>query len=389
MSQPRRRLRLLIVLRSFSAGGAERQLIELLRAIDTGRFEVAVVCFYQGPWHSVAATIPGIQVDLLAKRGRWDLLGFLWSLRRAARRFRPDIVYGYMFAADLMALLAARLNGSGVVFGLRSSEVDFRHYDRFTRFLQWSSRRVARFADLVISNSRAGLDDYERGGARPRKALVIPNGIDCRRFHINPAARAAARAAWGLADADIAIGMVARLDPMKGHDVFFDAARAFLADEPRAVFICAGSATAQNDRYAAQIHAQCARLGLDSRVRWVGQSAEPERIYPGLDLLTSASRFGEGFSNSVAEAMACGVPCVVTRVGDSAHIVGDQGVAVSAESPQALVAGWREILQQPGRFTPEAIRGRITGEFAADRMVGATEAALADTFAAGGVDPRL
>jgi glycosyltransferase involved in cell wall biosynthesis len=389
IAEPARRLRLLIVLRSFSAGGAERQMLELLRGMDRGRFEVEVVCFYPGAWHEMAAAIPGVRVSLSEKRGRWDIFGFLGSLLKAASRFKPDVVYGYMFAADLVALLAARRCGARVVFGLRSSDLEFRHYDRFTRFLQWSSRRVARFADLVISNSRAGLDDYLRGGARPRKAVVIPNGVDCQRFRLDTAARAATRATWGLAPDDVVIGLVARIDPMKGHDVFLTAAAEWLRQEPRAQFVFVGGATSQNDRFHRQIREQCTSLGLDGRVHWIGQTAEPEKMFPALDVLTSASRFGEGFSNSVAEAMACGIPCVVTRVGDSAEIVGEVGVAVPREQPGALAAGWREVLGNPHKYTPDAARRRVTSQFSAERMVRATEAALLDIFASGSGFPRL
>jgi glycosyltransferase involved in cell wall biosynthesis len=389
MNEDQRRLRLLIVLRSFGAGGAERQMLELLRTIDQRRFEIEVVCFYEGPWHPQAVSIPGITVHLLRKRGRWDLFGFLQSLVKTAKRFRPDLIYGYMFAADLAALLAARCCGARVVFGLRSSEIDFRHYDQFTRFLQWASRRLAKRADLVISNSHAGLSDYRRGGARPRRALVIHNGVDCVRFRPDAAARAAARNAWGIAPDEIAIGLVARIDPMKGHDIFLHAAQDFLRHESRAVFVCVGSATEQNRAYAEQLQAQSAGIGLDGRVRWIGQTAEPEKVFPALDIATSASRFGEGFSNSVAEAMACGIPCVVTRVGDSAEIVGNAGIAVAAGDAAQLVRAWKDICGQPSQYSAAAARERIENMYSVARMVTATEEAFRDTFAAPPRSPRL
>jgi len=389
---PKNRVRLMVILRSLGTGGAERQMLELLRAIDHSRFEVLVVCFYDGAWRPVAAAIPGVTVRLLEKRGRWDVLGFLGSLRRCAREFRPDVVYGYMFAADLASLFVP--GSPRVVWGLRSSGLDFRHYDRFTRLLQWASRRLAHRADLVISNSAAGLADYLGGGARPRRALVIPNGIDVERFRPDPAARAALRAEWGLAADAIAIGLVARLDPMKGHDVFLRAARQYLAREPRAVFVCAGSVSAPNSEYAAHIRALVTELGLDAHVRRPGHTDHPERVFAALDIATSASRFGEGFSNSVGEAMACGTPCVVTRIGDSAEIVGDVGIAVPPEDPAALAEGWAVVSADPVRFSAPAVRGRIEREYAIPRLVAATERAFLDladggTFEGSGATERL
>ncbi len=383
------RVRLLIVLRSFSAGGAERQMIELLRAIDQARFEVCVACFYDGPWRGLAAAIPGIAVHVLEKRGRYDLPGFLRSMLRTARAFKPDLVYGYMFAADLVALLVGRVCGARVVWGLRSSALDFKHYDRFARLMQWASRRSAHRVDLVISNSAAGLRDYRAGRARPRHAVVIPNGIDCERFRPDPAARAALRAQWGVAPGDIAIGLVARIDPMKGQDSFVRAAQEFLAREPRGLFIVAGGATPQNEAFAAGVRNQADALGIAARLRWVGQCDRPEQVFAALDIVTSASRFGEGFSNSIGEAMACGTPCVVTRIGDSADIVGDLGVVVPPEDPGALVEGWRRVCAEPARFAAAAVRARIVTEFSVRRYVQATEQALLGTLDDRAADGRL
>lgn len=362
-------------------------MLELLKGIDQTQLEVLVVCFYDGVWRSAAEAIPGITVRVLEKRGRYDLLGFLSSLRRCVQEFAPDIVYGYMFAADLAALAVAR--GARVVWGLRSSEVDFQHYDRFTKFLQWSSRRLAHRADLVISNSSAGLADYRRGGAHPRQSVVIPNGIDTERFRPDPARRAALRAAWHIADDEIVIGLVARIDPMKGHDVFVRAAREYLTGDPRTVFVCAGSASAVNAGYAAKVRALADELGVKARMRWTGHADHPEQVFAALDIATSSSRFGEGFSNSVGEAMACGTPCVVTRIGDSATIVGEVGIAVPPEDPQALAAGWHAMRTQIHKFKRTEVRSRIESEFSMARCVAATQAALLGTLGAKEEHQRL
>jgi glycosyltransferase involved in cell wall biosynthesis len=304
----------------------------------------------------------------------------LWSLLRSAREFRPHIVYGYMFAADLVAMLAARHCGARLVWGLRSSALDFRHYDFMSRALQWASRRCAGHADLVIANSAAGLRDYENGGARPRRARVIHNGIDCERFRPDAAARASLRGEWLVDPDDLAIGLVARIDPMKGYEVFLRAAREFLAREPRAVFICAGSATAQNSAHAEMLRCLAAELGIEDRVRWIGHVDRPERVFAALDISTSASLFGEGFSNSVGEAMACGTPCVVTRVGDSAEIVGELGVVVPTHDPVALAEAWRQVCADRTRYSPQAMRERMKSDFSLTRYVQATEQALLDTL---------
>lgn len=373
-------IRLLIVLRSFSAGGAERQMIELLRAIDQRRFQVRVVCFYDGPWQAQANSIPGIDIRIANKRGRYDLIGFMRSLSVLTREFDPQIIYGYMFAADLAALFASRGSQARVVWGLRSSNVDFSHYDRFTGLLHWLSRRLAHRAELVISNSIAGLRDYERGGARPKRSVVIPNGIDCDRFRPDPAMRQRMRESWGAAPDERVIGLVARVDPMKGHDVFVRAARIYLDGGERGLFVCAGGASVQNSAFAARVTALIRELGLSERIRFIGQAAEPQAVFAGLDIATSASQFGEGFSNSVAEAMACGVPCVVTDVGDSAAVVGEFGIVVPPGDARAMADAWRRIANEREMFGGERVRARIERSFSIDSFIAATESALASTL---------
>jgi glycosyltransferase involved in cell wall biosynthesis len=371
-----RRIRLLILLRSFSAGGAERQLLEFLKRVDRTSFEVLVVCFYRGDWHREACAIEGITVSVLDKRHRYDLIGFGARLFAAARAFAPDVIYGYMFAADILALATARLTRSHVVWGLRCSRLDHSRYDLFTRLLHWLSCRFARGTELLIANSHAGLADYVDSGARPQRQIVVPNGIDVQRFRPDAAARIAVRRQWGRSDSNVIIGLVARIDPMKGHDVFLHAAAQFSRIREDAWYVCVGAATSGNRDYEKKLRGLADSLGVSGKVMWVGHVDAVEAVYPALDVLTSASRFGEGWSNTVGEAMACGVPCVVSDVGDSARIVGESGCVVAAGDASALCDGWRRILEDRAREPGARERERIVANFSIEASVAATEAAL-------------
>jgi glycosyltransferase involved in cell wall biosynthesis len=371
-----RRIRLLILLRSFSAGGAERQLLEFLKRVDQTSFEVRVQCFYRGDWHREACAIEGVTVSVLDKRHRYDLIGFGVRMFAAARAFSPDVIYGYMFAADILALATGKLTGSHVAWGLRCSRLDHSRYDFFTRVLHWMSCRFARGAELLIANSHAGLADYVDSGARPQRQIVIPNGIDVRRFRPDAAARSALRRQWGRSDSDVIIGLVARIDPMKGHDVFLRAAAQFSRVREDAWYVCVGAATSGNRDYERQLRELADSLGIAGKVMWVGHVDAVESVYPALDVLTSASLFGEGWSNTVGEAMACGVPCVVSDVGDSARIVGESGCVVAAGDVNALSDGWRRILENRAREPGTRERERIVANYSIETSVSATEAAL-------------
>jgi glycosyltransferase involved in cell wall biosynthesis len=120
-------------------------------------------------------------------------------------------------------------------------------------------------------------------------------------------------------------------------------------------------------------------LGLTNRLIWVGSREDMPAVYSALDIASSSSSFGEGFSNSIAEAMACGVPCVVTDVGDSAFIVGDTGSIVSPGDHRALATAMLSLIDLPPekrRVMGEACRARIVSEFGMDKLVQHSEQVL-------------
>ena len=119
-------------------------------------------------------------------------------------------------------------------------------------------------------------------------------------------------------------------------------------------------------------------LGLGKRLIWLSVAEDMSAIYNAMDVMTSSSSFGEGFSNAIGEAMACGVPCVVTDVGDSKRIVGDFGEVVPPANPSALSQAWSHTLkpnenEQRRRIQ---IRTRIMEQYGLYALANRTAAAL-------------
>jgi glycosyltransferase involved in cell wall biosynthesis len=259
-----------------------------------------------------------------------------------------------------------------VVWGVRASNVDFSRYDWFPRFTFAMSCRLARFADLIIVNSKAGRDYHQALGYPGHKMVVIPNGIDTDKFYPDPGERRRVRAEWGIAEQERLIGLVARFDPMKDHHTFLKAA-AMLAQEREDVrFVCVGDGPAE---YRQELHAYARQLDLTGRLIWAGARRDMPGVYNALDIATSSS-LGEGFSNVIGEAMACGAPCVVTDVGDSAWLVGETGVVVSPTNPQALAAGWRACLERDMSLLSGQARLRVVENFSIKLLVERMEKAL-------------
>ncbi len=371
------KVRLLFVIRSLDYGGAERQLIALAKGLDKSRFTVSVLTFYDGGGlRAEIEGLDGIQLLSLQKRGRWDWLRCFRKFDRAIRELKPQIVHGYMGAANELGLLVRFRTAARVVWGLRASNLDWSNYDRVSSWSYRAGAWLSRFADLIIVNSYTGKTDNIANGYAGKRMLVIQNGIDTQRFQPNSAARYGTRREWGVGENQVLIGLVARLDPMKDHPSFMRAAALFSRQRDNVRFVCIGNGPAG---YKRELQLLAGKLGLCDRLHWTHGQNDMVAVYNALDLATSASSCGEGFSNAIGEAMACGTPCVVTDVGDSARIVGNPEQVVSPGDPQALAAAWQRILDlQPAQraMLSQASRERIKQEFSLEQLVNKTESAL-------------
>jgi len=209
----------------------------------------------------------------------------------------------------------------------------------------------------VIVNSEAGRLFHESIGYRPRRWEAIPNGFDTEFFRPAPERRALWRQRLGIGDQAPLIGMVARVDPMKDHATFLAAASRIGAAHAEACFVLAGRGT----------ETLAVPSGLAGRLHALGERDDIATLLPSLDLLVLSSAFGEGFSNVVGEAMACGIPCIASDVGDAASIIADCGTIVPPRDPSALadaVIDWLGRGEDFRRRAGDAARRRILEHYA-------------------------
>ena len=368
-------MKLVFLIRSLEYGGAERQLVALAKGLRGLDDEISCVVFYPGGALESELRGAGIAVHSLDKAGRWDVVAFSRRLAALIRRTRPDVVHSYLVSANLaVAMLRPWFPHLAIAWGVRASNMDLRRYDWLARLSFRLSRWLSRIPDLIIANSQAGREFHCRQGFPNDRTICIDNGIDLDRFCPDAAARVRLRRQWAIADHEKLIGMVARLDPMKGHATFLQAAAALARTRPEVRFVCVGDGQA---RFSGRVRQQASDLGLNERVRWVAAERAVNDVYNALDLLTMASNYGEGFPNVVGEAMACGTPCVVTDVGDAARVVGAGGWVVPPGDPEALAAAWDGALQ--ARDEPadgERLRAHIARHFGVDALVRKTHQAL-------------
>jgi len=371
-------VRLCFLIRQLNEGGAQRQLVELVKGLDPSRYSTTIITFYSGGRFSAeVAQLPHVTHLSMGKHRRWEVFHFAWRLVSAVRQLRPNILHGYLPASNVLSIaLKPFLPGTRIVWGFRASNLDWTQYDWFDRLLFRLQRALAGFADLIIANSEAGKDYHVAHGFPANKIVVIPNGIDTHVFVPNQDARSRTRAEWGVTDDEKLIGVVGRLHPMKDHPTFIRAAALAMQTHGAFRFVCIGDGRPDYRRELMELGNQ---LGLADRIIWKGWQADMPSVQNALDIATLCSSNGEGFPNAVGEAMACGVPCVVTDVGDSPILVGETGVVVPLRDPQALADGWNLMLTRlatEGRELRSKARCRIVQEFDRDRLAATTSQVL-------------
>lgn len=363
------RIRVTFLIRSLNRGGTERQLAELVTRLDPRRFETAVLTFYPGGpiWDELRTA--GLHVATMDKRGRWHLAGFFAALLRTLRRTRPDVLHCLLVEPFVFGLVAGRLAGVRSVFwGVRSSKLDRSQLDWATRAMRTIALWLSRFATLIVANSEAGRLHHVGEGFPEARTIFVPNGIDTKRFRPSLERRRSARQAWGLSERDLVIGLAGRLDPLKGIERFLAAAEIVARRNEEARFVCVGSG---RPTYVEALKARGDASGLAARLIWLDEQEDMTGVYPAFDLLCSSS-LTEGFSNAIGEAMASGVPCVVTDVGDSRLIVGDTGRVVASGDIDGLAEA---VLALAGTAPADRAslgaraRQRVVERFGVDAMV--------------------
>ena len=371
-------MKILLLLRKLDYGGTERQALALATGLHRRDWEVEVLLFYPGGPLQSELIEEGVPVVALGKKGRWDIHSPVVGLRRALNSFRPDVLYTFLDVPNVLGAIVNPIpSHTRLVWGIRNSGVLPADTDWFQRAVSWAERKLATRPALLIANSNAGRDHVLQWPVDPARIVVIPNGIDTDRFHPCTGAQLQTDLELGVGSDPIVIGVVGRLDPMKGHSTLLRAVAQMAHLKPNARFVCIGGGSST---YLDQLTALTRELNLEELVRWIEPQREIESAYRRFDLLCLPSSYSEGFPNVVGEAMACGVPCIVTDVGDSSLIVGDTGWVVPAGDHKALGRALLHALQLPreGRMAlGRRARQRIEADFSLARMIDATAEALA------------
>jgi len=338
--------RITYLIGSLSTGGAEKQLLGLIRMLDRSRWESSLIVF--DPSYAEGAPEVVGQVLSLGISGNGYSQSYRKALRAAGavskltghlRRLRPDILHAFLPVSCILAVPATRLAGVPVLIGSRRSLVDmYRKRDLLARV----DRFATRMCDYMLGNSLAVTEELVRlDGVPADRVGTIYNGVDTARF--KPGDRTL-RQVYGWTDDHAVFGIVANFHSYKRHVDFVRAAALMTASIPHARFIMAGE-----DRGTLPlVRKQIAQAGLESRLVIIPGTPEPEKLYPAMDAYICTSET-EGFSNVLLEAAASGLPLIATRVGGNPEIVfpGENGFLVPVARPEDVAQAALSLVDNP------------------------------------------
>ncbi|MBU1196118.1 MAG: glycosyltransferase [Proteobacteria bacterium] len=364
-------IKVLHLITSLDTGGAEKMLFKLLSGMDRKQFENRVVCLLSPGSVEKQITDLGIKVETLnLKRGRISFGGIL-NLIKMIKKWHPDIIQTWLYHADLLGYLAARLTGiKNLIWNIRCTRMELEKYSRVTA---WTVKACAFFSSYpvsILANSDMAKDQHiHTYGYNNKKFQIILNGFDLSVFKPDREAGKKIRQELDIPEDSMCVGLVGRYDPQKDHLSFIRAASIVTQRFPDMIFVLAGKNVDMNN---SEIIYLIKEMKLNNNFRLLGERSDIPDIMNAMNVYCSSSAFGEGFPNVVGEAMACGLPCVVTDIGQSASIVDHTGFVVRPGNHDELADSIIKLTSLPGdqlKKLGEEARERVAKYYSLEKIV--------------------
>ena len=364
-------MKIVHIISGLPTGGAEMMLYKFLSVIDRNIFEPVVISLtdYGSLGNNIKKlNIPVYKMEMSA--------GFpnpikLWRFIRLIRKINPELIQGWMYHGNLAALLAKWVlsKHAHLLWNIRHTPDDLKKEKCTTARVIRLGAKFSSHPHRIIYNSKVSEQKHELLGYDNKNKSIIPNGFNCEQFKPFDDAKSKLRHSLGLKKDTLLIGLVARYHLMKDHIGFLHSAGKLNKTYPEIHFVLVGQGVDKNNHLLIKLIED---LKIRRNTHLLGKRMDVDEITAGLDIACSSSSWGESFSNAIGEAMACGVPCIVTDVGDSARIVGESGIVVKPGDRKAFTDAMIRLIKMSSeerRGLGKLARNRIIKYFSLDLVV--------------------
>ena len=356
-------MKLLFVIHSLKFGGAERQLVELIKGLNRLQYDVHLICLDNAAeGYTPLLHQNGIIINYFSRTHKYDFRP-IFSIYRYIKEKKIDLVHTFENLGSLYGLLAAKLSGRPVISSAirNSKDGNFR--------LTISKKMFAKFADILVSNSKAGLTNrFSR--MRPHYRVVY-NGMDFSRFKHKQIDLLHIKNELGIAECKYIIGMVASLSTRKDQDTLINAAPLILKSFPDTSFLIIGDGPRRKT-----LSEKAKQIGLQNNIIFSGNRSDVETLMQIFDiavLLTNTDIHLEGISNTIIEAMAVGIPVVASKGGGTDEIIKQNvnGLLVPPKNVDKTAEAILELLNDNAKAKrlADAARSLVMKKFNLQRYV--------------------
>jgi glycosyltransferase involved in cell wall biosynthesis len=376
--------RIFYVIDSFDIGGAQRQLLELMRRLDCQRYQ-AVVCPLW-PLMALEADYQKTGWPIIRTHKKTNLdISVAWRLAREMRAFRPHVVHTFLFTGNLWGRLAAALSRPRVVISTQMSVIP---KDKSLPYADLVNRVLAMVTDVITFDSQRGRRQSSLKNQRSRPSLkVIPNGADLQLFQAGQvqASIPELRKSLGIEENLFILGNIARLTEQKGQEVLLQAVSLLIREGQNLKVVLVGGGPKRHE-----LESLADTLGIKDYVLFLGSRHDLPELLGLFDIFVLSSHW-ESLPVIILEAMAMARPVVATDVAGVSEVVEHEvtGLLVPPDNPHLLAQAVLKLMNDPGlaAHMGAAGRRRVEREFSVERMVAETTALYDDLLSQKGLHP--
>ncbi len=348
-------IKVLHIISNLQQGGAERQLIELVK---------------KNKHHAICQLASGsifdediikhniLRFNLNIKKNIFSIFS-LYKLYKIIKNYEPEIITTWMYHSSFLTVILRKVilsNKIPLVWCLRCSNMETQYYSKLLKYFILGCKYFSSCPNLIVNNSIDGKKFHNSIGFK-NKHVVIHNGIDVNKFTYNKSQRNKLRIKYKISEKAKVILCVGRNDPMKDHITLISAFKKLRKEFSSTILILVGSGTEE--------------IKISDGVIALGMRTDMNLVYSLGDIIVSSSAFGEGFSNALAEGMSSGLIPISTDVGDSKIIVGEVGKIVAPRNIQDLFLAMKDLLEMDEQIFENSkllAKQRIIEHFSIQKM---------------------
>lgn len=339
---------------SLGVGGAEMMIVKLAGQLHSPKLQFHVVSMGKPNTLKDRLQEFGVQVtELNLGKNPLNLLRLPFKLYRIFQDDADYILQGWMYHGNLLSHLAKFfVKPLHHYIAIRQTLPDITNQKKLTQLIIRLDAWLSKWADKTLYVAQAAVPQHLAVGYTSKNVEVIPNGFDVNNYYPDSESRKNLREKMNIADKDLVIGHVARLHPMKDHKSFISSINELMNTHSHLKAVLIGK-NVNYEEFQTLISEK-----NRNRFIFLGEQKNLHQWTNTFDLAVSSSAYGEGFSNTIGEAMSCGIPCLVTDVGDSAWIVGDTGFVVPPSRTDLLKAKLNEVINNQDSLRKRGVRAR-------------------------------